>query len=129
MSDQHFPVLFTVGNSSKHEVILLDKSLSIQDLSSKIESTIAKSPNCVEALSKYAKNQSKLAVKVLKVRWSGEPREARLWPSATILTDENIGAALGLIALHQGKDIIEVEVEQFSNEKGDEKSENPIPTR
>jgi len=59
------------------------------------------------------------------VRWSGEPREARLWPSATILTKDNVEAVLELVRLHQGKDILEVEAvqEPLKEEKKKEEEE------
>ena len=107
-----FPILFTVGNSSRHDVVLINSGLSIADISSKIESAISASPNCRGALDKYSKNKNPHEVKSVKVRWAGEPRESRLWPNATILTEDNVEAVLKLVALHDGKDIIEVEAEQ-----------------
>ncbi|GAM88476.1 hypothetical protein ANO11243_065090 [Dothideomycetidae sp. 11243] len=122
--EQSFPVLFTVGNSSRHEVMLIDPSASMKDLSTRVESITAASPNCVEALAKYSKKKTTLQVKGFKVRWSGEPREARLWPSSTQLTDENVEAVLRLMALHQGKDIIEVEFEQSTEEESTEEEKS-----
>ncbi|PNS20215.1 hypothetical protein CAC42_5665 [Sphaceloma murrayae] len=107
---QKFPVLFTIGISNKHDVILVDPSSSMKDLYSQIQSIIEKSPNCEEKLSKYSKTKSTHTVTGVKVRWSGEPREARLWPSGTIITEDNIEASLNLVALHSGKDVLEVEV-------------------
>jgi len=110
--DHQFPVLFTVNTSSRHDVLLLDSSTSIADMTSRIETLIASSPNCQQALDKYSKNKNKYDVKSIKVRWSGEPREARLWPSATTLTKDNVEAVLELVRLHQGRDILEVEAVQ-----------------
>ncbi|KAF4555740.1 Hypothetical protein D9617_2g057030 [Elsinoe fawcettii] len=117
---QKFPILFTVGMSNKHDVILIDPSLSIGDLKKQIQTVIEKSPNCAEALSKYSKTKYTQTVTGLKVRWSGEPRDARLWPNGTILTEDNVEASLSLVSLHQGKDVLEVEVET-SEVKGEEK--------
>ncbi|GAB7341427.1 hypothetical protein MBLNU457_7672t1 [Dothideomycetes sp. NU457] len=112
MSDTTFPMLFTVNTSSRHDVLLLSPNTSIPELTSRIESLIASSPNCQQALDKYSKNQNPYEVKSIKVRWSGEPREARLWPSATTLTEDNVQAVLELVRLHQGRDILEVEAVQ-----------------
>lgn len=118
MSDSNqFPILFTVGNSNRHEVTFLSPSTSQSDLFSSLESLISDSPNATDALHKYSKQQGAQRVKGVKVRWSGEPREAKLWPSATIVTQKNIEAVLSLVALHGGKDVLEVEVER-EEEKG-----------
>ncbi|KAF2222434.1 hypothetical protein BDZ85DRAFT_263652 [Elsinoe ampelina] len=122
---QKFPILFTVGVSNKHDVILVDPSLSISDLQSQIQSIIEKSPNCAEALSKYSKTKYRQTVKGIKVRWSGEPRDARLWPNGTILTEDNIEASLSLVSLHQGKDVLEVEVETAEIKEEGKKEDLP----
>ena len=69
-----FPVLFTVGNSNRHEVILLSPTIGLKNLSSKVQKLVVNSPNCVEALAKYSKQKSSGEVIEVKVRWSGEPR-------------------------------------------------------
>ncbi|GAB7341426.1 hypothetical protein MBLNU457_7672t2 [Dothideomycetes sp. NU457] len=130
MSDTTFPMLFTVNTSSRHDVLLLSPNTSIPELTSRIESLIASSPNCQQALDKYSKNQNPYEVKSIKVRWSGEPREARLWPSATTLTEDNVQAVLELVRLHQGRDILEVEavqgpVKEEKEKEGEGESELP----
>ncbi|PSK60841.1 hypothetical protein B9Z65_991 [Elsinoe australis] len=120
---QKFPVLFTVGTSNKHDVAMIDPSISVFDLQEQLQDVIEKSPNCEERLSKYSKTRTETTVKGIKVRWSGEPREARLWPASTILTKNNIEAALQLIAMHQGKDVLELEVVTREVEKEPKKEE------
>ena len=126
MSDD-FPILFTVGNSSRHDVVLISANLTISNISSKLEAAISASPNCRGALDKYSKNKNPHEVKSIKVRWANEPRESKLWPSATVLTKDNVEAVLRLVALHQGKDILEVEAEQKElspeEKKGAERAE------
>lgn len=106
-------------------MILLSASTNIQELQTKIAGIIPKSPNCAEALAKYSKSKGDWKVNEIKVRWSGEPREARLWPSSTILTEENVEAVLQLVALHGGKDVMMVEASQPPppEEKKEEKKE------
>ena len=112
MSDSNFPVLFTIGTSNLHDVISVNPTMRLKEIRRKVQAVVASSPNCEERLSKYSKNKNVLEARGLKVRWSGEPREAKLWPSSTIITDENVEAVLGLMALHGGKDVLEVEMHQ-----------------
>jgi len=126
MSDSNpsdFPVLFTVGASNRHDVLLLNPGMSLSDINAKLEKTIASSPNCAQALDKYSKNKNPQEVQSVRVRWSGEPRGARLWPSATLLTEENAEAVLRLVALHQGTDVLEVEATQQPLPAEEEKKE------
>ena len=111
-SSNDFPVLFTIGTSNRHDVISVNTSLRLKEINRKVEAIVASSPNCEERLSKYSKNKNKLQAKGLKVRWAGEPREAKLWPTSTIITDENVEAILSLMSLHAGKDVLEVEMFQ-----------------
>lgn len=111
-----FPILFTVGQSNKHEVMIINPGQGIKELSDKVKELVASSPNCSEPLSKYAK-KSESKVSEIKVRWSGEPREAKLWPTSTILTEDNSEALLSLVALHGGKDILEVTITQTAIEE------------
>ena len=100
MSD--FPIIFNIGGSSRHEVILINAGYSIEDISKKVESLATSSQNCQEPLAKYKKKgeEKVTAIKVCmllsvrmwyrvtnreKVRWSAEGRDSRLFPKSTFL--------------------------------------------
>lgn len=117
---QDFPVLFTVGTTNRHDIILINAQTTPEEIIEKVESLVASSPNCAEPLAKYSKQKGAYKVNEIKVRWSGEPIEARLWPKATVLTKENSEALLALVSLHAGRDVLEIHMNQAPNPKGEE---------
>lgn len=108
---QEFPVVFTIGSSSRHEVTLINAGLGIKNLSDRIENLAESSVNCAEALSKYKKKGQAEKVKEIKVRWASEGRDSKLFPKSTVITGDNCKAILTLISQNGGKDILEVSLE------------------
>ncbi|KAH0264113.1 hypothetical protein KCU71_g14339, partial [Aureobasidium melanogenum] len=104
---QEFPIVFTIGNSSRHEVMLINAGLGIKNLSDRIQELASSSVNCAEALAKYKKKGEPEKVTEIKVRWAAEGRDSKLFPKTTVLTGENCKAILSLISLHGAKDILE----------------------
>lgn len=108
MSDS-FPILFTVGASTRHDIVLLTPSSTLREISSKIEKTIASSPNCEGKLDKYSKNKNPHEVRGLTVRWATDSSGPKLWPNATVVTDGNVEAVLMLVQGRGGRgDVLEV---------------------
>ena len=121
---QDFPIVFNIGNSSRHEVILINAGHSIQDLSSRIESLAASSVNCEEPLARYKKKGEAEKVTEIKVRWASEGRDSKIFPKSTILTDDNTEAILSLIGSSGGKDVLEVSMQAPPSSKEDDKEES-----
>ncbi|KAF1343977.1 hypothetical protein BDV97DRAFT_373536 [Delphinella strobiligena] len=106
---QDFPVIFNIGGSNRHEVILINTGFSIEEISKKVESLVSESVNCQEPLSKYKKKGEPEKVASIKVNWSTEGRDTRLFPKSTILTGDNTEAILMLL---DGKfDILEIDIQ------------------
>ncbi|KAF2758929.1 hypothetical protein EJ05DRAFT_475172 [Pseudovirgaria hyperparasitica] len=106
-----FPLLFTLSTSTRHEIISLrDFPPSFSELKATIARTIPTSPNCAEFMAKYAKKpdggDDADVVGDIKVRWSTVGRDSRIWPAATLMTEENCEALLRL--MDNGKDVLEV---------------------
>ena len=64
---QDFPVIFNIGGSSRHEVILINAGYDIEDISKKVESLATTSVNCEEPLAKYKKKSDPETVSSIKV--------------------------------------------------------------
>lgn len=114
-----FPLLFTLDSSHRHEVILVSSKTSLSALEGQIQKASTSSPNCTEFMSKYKKapgesdgaegeggGDKKKAE--IKVRWSDFGRDPKVWPKATVVTDENWEALLKLI--EPSKDVLEVKL-------------------
>ncbi|OJD31384.1 uncharacterized protein BKCO1_4900076 [Diplodia corticola] len=113
-----FPIIFNIDGSSRHEVLLVSPSVSLADLSAKIESTATSSPNCQEFMAKYAKKKGDQKVEAIKVRWAMAGRDHKTFPSTTALTDDNTEAVLHLIERSGvGKDVLEVKLAAEAEEK------------
>ncbi|KAF2139036.1 uncharacterized protein K452DRAFT_320669 [Aplosporella prunicola CBS 121167] len=124
-----FPIIFNIDGSSRHELLLISPSTSLSDLASKIESTASNSVNCEEFMAKYAKKENTGKVEQIKVRWATAGRDHKTFPGSTILTNDNIGAALALIEKSGvGKDVLEVKL-QAAPPKEEEKKEKALPDR
>ncbi|GAB7349803.1 hypothetical protein MBLNU459_g0515t2 [Dothideomycetes sp. NU459] len=118
MSKQDFPIVFTVGGSGRHEVIFVNPGLSIQDISSKVESLVPASKNCEEPLSKYKKKGETEKVTEIKMRWSREGRDTTIFPKATVITEDNIEAVLSLA---NGHDVLDIEMAAAPTAEGEKK--------
>ncbi|KAF2103788.1 hypothetical protein NA57DRAFT_50657 [Rhizodiscina lignyota] len=104
-----FPIIFTIDGSGRHEVLLIDKSIKLSKLSEIISAVSAQSPNCREYMSKYKSGGEKVAE--LRVKWSSVGRDPKVWPATTILTEDNIEAAMRMIEdSGVGKDVLEVKM-------------------
>jgi hypothetical protein len=110
MSD--FPVLFSLGGN-RHEVILISSSTSLESLSSQIVQAATDSPNAAEFMSKFKSKDSKgFKVGSIKVKWSTESRDSRIWPTSTVLTERNSEAVLKIVQIRGvGRDVLEVAAE------------------
>jgi hypothetical protein len=64
---QDFPIIFNIGGSSRHEVILINSGSTISDISKKVESLAPASVNCQEPLAKYKKKGEPEKVSDIKV--------------------------------------------------------------
>lgn len=114
---QDFPIIFNIGGSSRHEVIFINSSHTIDDISKKAEDLAFSSVNCEEPLAKYKKKGDAEKVTSIKVRWSAEGRDSRIFPKSTTLTEENTEAILTLIGLNGGKDVLEIDMAAPQPEK------------
>ncbi|EKG15085.1 hypothetical protein MPH_07768 [Macrophomina phaseolina MS6] len=121
-----FPIIFNIDGSTRHELLLISPSTSLADLSSKIEDTASASPNCQEFMAKYAKKKGPQHVESIKVRWAMAGRDHKTFPGSTVLTDDNIEAALSLIEKSGvGKDVLEVKLSEPEEKEG----EKALPDR
>jgi hypothetical protein len=124
---QDFPIVFTIGNSSRHEVMLISPGLGIKNLSDRIQELASSSVNCAEALAKYKKKGEDDKVTEIKVRWAAEGRDSKLFPKSSVLTGENCKAILTLVSQNGGRDILEVTLEAPpSAEKPKESDDNEL---
>jgi hypothetical protein len=105
------PILFRLGTSSRHEIILLDTSSkpSLKSLNKQITSTIAESPNCAEFMGKYKKAEGE-QIQEFKIHWDRASRDGKIWPEYTVVTDENLAAIMEMLKLKPGKDVLEIKV-------------------
>lgn len=102
-------LLFTVGGSNRHEIILLPSSINLKSLNSAISTAVKSSPNCAEFMSKYKKQEDEPEqISELKIRWSPAGRDSKIWPQTTIITEDNVAAALKLV--DPSKDVLEVKI-------------------
>ncbi|KAK8155855.1 hypothetical protein IWX90DRAFT_480852 [Phyllosticta citrichinensis] len=112
-SSNTFPIIFTIaGSSSRHELLLISPGTKLADLTSQIEAVASTSVNTQEFLAKYAKKKSQPdRVETIRVRWAGAGRDAKTFPATTVLTEDNVEAALRLVeASGVGKDVLEVTI-------------------
>jgi hypothetical protein len=136
-SEQAFPALFTIDNSSRHEskdstqersllsrltptVILINPNLDLPSLTSQIEHTIATSPNAGEFLGKYRSKDVTETVKEIVVKWASEGRDSRTFVRETLVTEENLEAVLKMMAVGVGKDVFDVKIKIHEKKKSDE---------
>ncbi|KAF2433470.1 hypothetical protein EJ08DRAFT_607130 [Tothia fuscella] len=105
------PILFTIGGS-RHELFIISTASSYSDITSEIATLAASSPNCTESLSKY-KKAGEEKVTEIKVKWAATARDAKIWPTSTILTEDNTEAVLMMIEKSGGlgRDVFEVRLE------------------
>ncbi|KAK8185215.1 hypothetical protein HDK77DRAFT_313429 [Phyllosticta capitalensis] len=110
MASSTFPIIFTIaGSSSRHELLLISSGTKLSDLISQIETVVPSSVNTQEFLAKYAKKTAADRVETVRVRWAGAGRDTKTFPATTVLTEDNVEAALRLIeASGVGKDVLEV---------------------
>ncbi|KAK7551685.1 hypothetical protein IWX49DRAFT_562032 [Phyllosticta citricarpa] len=119
-SSNTFPIIFTIaGSSSRHELLLISPGTKLSDLTSQIEAVASTSVNTQEFLAKYAKKKSQPdRVEAVRVRWAAAGRDAKTFPATTLLTEENVEAALRLIeASGVGKDVLEVTIAEAPAEE------------
>ncbi|KAF2232220.1 hypothetical protein EV356DRAFT_505630 [Viridothelium virens] len=110
-----FPVVFTISSSSRHDFLILSTKTSLADLRNQISALAASSPNCAEFMSKYKKkdeNAAKETVSEIKVKWAAEGRDQKIFPKETVVTEENAQAVFRMMDLGNGKDVLEVQMEQ-----------------
>ncbi|KAF1965627.1 hypothetical protein BU23DRAFT_560871 [Bimuria novae-zelandiae CBS 107.79] len=111
MSDGKIPVMFTLPPSNRHELILLDvEKPSLKTLNKQITSTIASSPNCAEFMAKHKSKDVKEQIQEIRVHWSEEGRDRKVWPEYTVVTEENFPAILELLKTGAAKDVLEIKV-------------------
>lgn len=105
------PILFRLGTSSRHEVILLDTSSkpTLKSINKQITATIAESPNCAEFMGKYKKAEGE-QIQEFKIHWDRQGRDSKIWPEYTVVTDENLAAVVEMLKLNPGKDVLEIKV-------------------
>ncbi|KAF1816672.1 hypothetical protein P152DRAFT_454902 [Eremomyces bilateralis CBS 781.70] len=103
-----FPVVFTFEGSARHEVLFISPQTKLALLKQDIMAC-RDSPNCQELLSKYNRSQSEEVTK-LTVRWAREGRDPKIFPSSTIITDQNCEAVFALMQVGVGKDVLEVRI-------------------
>ncbi|KAL1296652.1 hypothetical protein AAFC00_000134 [Neodothiora populina] len=106
-----FPVVFTIGGSSRHEIVFINPGFTIDDISKKVEGLASTSVNCQEPLAKYKKKGEPEKVSSIKVRWATEGRDTRLYPKHTVLTEDNCEAVLTLVGQSGGKDVLDVDMQ------------------
>ncbi|KAF2843476.1 hypothetical protein M501DRAFT_994415 [Patellaria atrata CBS 101060] len=104
-----FPILFTIGGN-RHELILVPHDTPLGDLNDAIARAAASSPNCAEFMSKYKKQEEAETVTEIKVRWSAQGRDAKIWPATTVVTAENCTAVLLMMEKGVGQDVLEVKL-------------------
>lgn len=142
--EHEFPALFTMDGSARHEckkksnttfpnhasnspcpVILVNPGIELRELTSKIESLIATSPNAGEFMGKYRSKDVTETVKEITVKWASEGRDSRVFVKETLLTEENIEPVLRMMAVGVGKDVFDVKV-KVNEKKAEEKK---VPER
>ena len=89
----------------------MSESSSLSELKEKMQDLMASSPNAAEFLGKYRNKETKDTVKDITVKWSTEGRDKQLFPRETILTEDNCGAALRMMAVGVGKDVFDVKLQ------------------
>ncbi|ORY18185.1 hypothetical protein BCR34DRAFT_554362 [Clohesyomyces aquaticus] len=107
-----FPLLFTLPPSSRHEIILYESSSkpSLKSLNKLLTSTIASSPNCAEFMAKHKSKDTVESIQEIRVHWSSEGRDRKMWPEYTVVTEENLTAVLEMLRIGVGRDVLEVKV-------------------
>ena len=142
-SEQAFPALFTIDNSSRHEskdstqersllsrltptVILINPNLDLHSLTSQIEHVIATSPNAGEFLGKYRSKDVTETVKEIVVKWASEGRDSRTFVRETLMTEENLEAVLRMMAVGVGKDVFDVKIKVNEKKKTDEEKKAAV---
>jgi hypothetical protein len=108
------PILFRLGSSNRHEIILLDTSskLNLKSLNKQITTTVAASPNCAEFMGKYKKTDesSPEQIQEFKIHWDRVSRDGKIWPEYTVVTDENLSAVVEMLKLNPGRDVLEIKI-------------------
>ena len=85
-----------------------------QDLAQLKEAMAAQvesSPNCQEFMHKYASKETRETIREVRVRWSVEGRDGKIFPRETKVTDENCEAVLKMMAVGVGMDVFDIRVE------------------
>lgn len=100
-------------------VILIDSGSSLDELKEAMQSVMNASPNAAEFMSKYRNKESKDAVEVIRVRWGREGRDSSIFPRETILTEDNCGAVLHMMAVSVGKDVFDVKLQAHKPESSE----------
>ncbi len=100
------------------QVILVQSSDSLDKLKETMQSLLGSSPNAAEFLGKYRNKESKDSIKDVTVKWAYEGRDKQLFPRETIMTQENCGPVLRMMAVGVGKDVFDVKLSPVKPEGG-----------
>lgn len=103
----------------------MNPGIELRELTSKIESLIATSPNAGEFMGKYRSKDVTETVKEVTVKWASEGRDSRVFVKETLLTEDNIEPVLRMMAVGVGKDVFDVKV-KVNEKKAEEKK---VPER
>jgi hypothetical protein len=49
-------------------------------------------------------------IQELRIHWSGEGRDRKVWPEYTVVTEGNLAAVLELLRVGAGRDVLEIKV-------------------
>lgn len=92
-------------------VILVNPGHDLSQLKSAMASQMDSSPNCQEFMHKFASKESKEMIREVRVRWSVEGRDGKIFPRETKITDDNCEAVLSMMAFGIGRDVFDIRVE------------------
>jgi hypothetical protein len=112
MSDA-VPILFTINGSSRHEIILISPTHATLDgIGAEIVQMASSSPNCREFMSKFKKQAQDgdgKAIHEIRVKWSDQVHDPKIFPASTIVTEDNFKAIVKMIGMSGvGRDTLEV---------------------
>lgn len=102
-------------------VLLINPSLDLKELTDLINRQIATSPNAAEFMGKYRSKDITESVSEITVKWAAEGRDSRVFVKETLVTKENLGAVLRMMAVGVGRDVFDVKVKVVREKKDEEK--------